>query len=88
MRFQASLFKTVSASHTANSVLAVENIIGAAIFAQDSVGAGRRLMTAPGFLTTCAIADASQNWRPDDLNLDFTAAAGRRDSLIRHFATP
>jgi hypothetical protein len=39
-------------------------------------------------LATRAIANASHDWGTDDLKLDFTAAARRRDALIRHFAPP
>jgi hypothetical protein len=45
-------------------------------------------MPATCLSATRAITNASQNWSPDDLKLNFAAAAGCRGALIRHFASP
>jgi hypothetical protein len=88
IRFQPSLVKKVSALDAANSILAVENVVRAAILGQDGVSARRSVMPAACLLATRAIANASQDGSPVDLKLDFAAAAWRQGALIRHFASP
>ena len=48
----------------------------------------RRRILALRLLATRAIANGAQNWRPDDLKRDLTAAARRQDALVRHFGSP
>src|SRR5581483_10452636 len=64
----------------------IENVVGAAVCGQYSIGAGRRLMPAAGLLATRAITEGAQDRRASDLELDLAAAAGRRGVLIRHCA--
>src|SRR5262249_51625482 len=83
---QPSLLKKVAALDAAYSILAIENVVCAAILGQNRTGAGHRLIPATCLLATRAITNASQNWSPDDLELYFAAATRNRGALIRHFA--
>jgi hypothetical protein len=78
----------VPALDAAYSILAIENVVCAAILGQDRVDAGHRRRPATCLLATRAITNASQDWSPDDLEFYFAAAARCQGALIRHFASP
>jgi hypothetical protein len=78
----------VPALNAAYAILAIENVVCAAILGQDRVDAGHRLRPATCLLATRAIANASQDGSPDDLEFHFAAAARCRGGLIGHFVSP
>src|SRR5262249_47816691 len=86
-RLRPSLLKEVPALDAAYSILAIENVVRAAILGQDRIDAGHCLMPSTCLLAAGAITNASQNWSPDNLELYFAAAARRRGELIGHFAS-
>src|SRR5581483_11967219 len=87
IRFEPPLFQQIPALEAADAILAVEDVVRAAVIAQNRIGPRLRLISMTCFLATRAIANAAQNWRPDDLELYFAAATIRRDALIRHRST-
>src|SRR6185312_1205933 len=82
-----SLLEKVSTLDAADAILAIEDVVRAAILGQNGVGAGHRLMLTTRLLATPAITDASQDRSADDLELHFATATKRRGALVRHFTS-
>src|ERR1700742_4688519 len=77
-RFQPSLLKKIRALDAAHAILAIENVVCAAILGQNRIDAGRCLIPATCLLAARAITNASKNWSPNDLKLYLATATRYR----------